>query len=350
MAGGEPAAARPSLRLVAVLSLAVLALAVAGYSQTGAPSLAWSGAASAEAAASAAGGQIGVQQIQAMVDQLAARLAKDPSDAKGWVMLARSYTVLGRFDEALPAYAHAVELVPGNAQILSDYADTIAATKGTANNPQSIALIDRALAADPQHPKALALAGTVAFERGDYAKAIADWQKIVEQLPPGNEFAERIQASIADARERASATGAAIPAPPAASAVAMARTANAGTGGAATKATSVSGVVTLDPALAAQASPGDALFVFARPAGGRMPLAVLRKTVRDLPLSFTLDDSMAMAPGATLSSAAEVTIGARISKAGTAIAQPGDLAGEIGGVKPGATNVAVRIGSVVGKP
>src|SRR5690242_9336772 len=99
----EPAAERPSGRLVGVLSLAVLALAVVGYSQTGAPSLAWSGAPPAEAAAPAAGGQIGAQQIQAMVDQLAARLARDPSDAKGWTMLARSYTVLGRFDEAIPA-------------------------------------------------------------------------------------------------------------------------------------------------------------------------------------------------------------------------------------------------------
>ena len=347
----EPKPPRPSRRLVGGLSLAILALAVFGYSQTGAPSLAWSGAASAEAAASAAGGQMGMQQIQAMVDQLAARLAKEPNDAKGWTMLARSYTVLGRFDEALPAYARAAELVPGNAQILADYADAVAATKGTANNPQSITLVERALAADPKHPKALALAGTVAFERGDYAKAVRDWQQVVDQLPAGNEFADRIQASIGEARERAAAKGAPLPAAAPASAVASARPTSAAGGTAtAAKATSVSGVVTLDPAFAAQVSPGDALFVFARPAGGRMPLAVLRKTVRDLPLTFTLDDSMAMAPGATLSSATQVTIGARISKSGTAIAQPGDLAGEIEGVRPGATGLAVRIGSVVGKP
>ena len=352
----EPKPPRPSRRLVAVLSLAVVALAVLGYSRTGAPSLVWPGAAAVEAAASAANGQIGMQQIQAMVDQLAARLQKNPNDAQGWVMLARSYTVLGRFDEALPAYAKAIELVPPNAQILSDYADTVAATKGTANNPQSIALIDRALAIDPKHPKALALAGTVAFERADYVKAIADWQKIVDQLPPGNEFAERIQASIGEARERAAATGVALPAPGAAVAARAqgATTAPAPTtataGANAAKGSAVSGVVTLDPALAAQASPDDALFVFARPPGGRMPLAVLRKTVRDLPLTFTLDDSMAMSPAARLSSATQVTIGARISKSGTALPQPGDLAGETTGVVPGATGVAVRIGSVVGKP
>jgi len=71
---------------------------------------------------------------------------------------------------------------------------------------------------------------------------------------------------------------------------------------------------------------------------------------RDLPLTFTLDDSMAMSPAAKLSSATQVTIGARVSKSGTALPQPGDLAGETTGVAPGATGVAVRIGSVVGKP
>jgi cytochrome c-type biogenesis protein CcmH len=348
----EPKTVRPSRRLVAVLSLGVVALAVFGYSQTGAPSLVWPGAAAVEAAASAANGQIGPQQIQAMVDQLAARLEKNPNDAQGWVMLARSYTVLGRFEQALPAYAKAVELVPANAQILSDYADTVAATKGTANNPQSIALIDRALAIDPKHPKALALAGTVAFERADYVKAIADWQKIVDQLPPGNEFAERIQSSIGEARERATAAGVALP-PVAPASAAVARAPGGSTTATAKNAAnagSVSGVVTLDPALAAQAAPDDAVFVFARPTGGRMPLAVLRKTVRDLPLTFTLDDSMAMSPAAKLSSATQVTIGARVSKSGTALPQPGDLAGETTGVAPGATGVAVRIGSVVGKP
>jgi cytochrome c-type biogenesis protein CcmH len=350
----EPRPPRPSRRLVTVLSLGILALAVFGYSRTGAPSLVWPGAAAVEAAASAANGQIGMQQIQAMVDQLAARLQKNPNDAQGWVMLARSYTVLGRFDEALPAYAKAIELMPPNAQILSDYADTVAATKGTANNPQSIALIDRALAVDPKHPKALALAGTVAFERADYVKAIADWQQIVDQLPPGNEFAERIQAGIGEARERAAAAGVALPAPASAAIAARGQDATtstpATTSANATKGSAVSGVVTLDPALAAQASPDDALFVFARPPGGRMPLAVLRKTVRDLPLTFTLDDSMAMSPAARLSSATQVTIGARISKSGTAIPQPGDLAGETTGVAPGTTGIAVRIGTVVGKP
>ncbi|HEY3636413.1 MAG TPA: tetratricopeptide repeat protein, partial [Caldimonas sp.] len=360
LAGTDPVA-RPSGRLVALLALAVLALAVVGYWQTGAPSLARSGAdvAAAEAPAGAASAQTGLQQIEAMVDQLAARLKQNPDDAQGWTMLARSYTVLGRFDEALPAYARASELQPNNPQLLADYADAVAATKGSANNPQSIALIARALKADPKHPKALALSGTVAYERGDYAIAIAEWQKIADQLPPGSDLNERVQASIADARQRASA-GAAAPAtdnaPFSGAKQAAARTASAPAPASTTTAkaaagSSVSGVVTLDPALAAQAAPGDAVFVFARPvSGGRMPLAVLRAKVKDLPLSFTLDDSMAMSPSMTLSSASRVTVGARISKSGNAIPQPGDLAGEASDVTPGAKNVEIRIGTVVGKP
>jgi len=298
--------------------------------------------------AQGAGGPAAVQQIEAMVDKLAERLKTTPDDVQGWTMLARSYTVLRRFGEAIPAYARAAELDPNNAGLLADYADAVAATQQTANNPRSMALLERALKADPNHFKALALAGSAAFDRGDYAVAISHWQKIAVQLPPESELAPRVQAMIADARGKLAGNDAApamssstrvAAAPPAASAARPA----AGT--------SVSGTVTLDPALAAQASPGDSVFVFARAANGsRMPLAVQRAQVKDLPLAFKLDDSMAMAPGMTLSSASQLTVGARISKSGTAIAQPGDLSGETTGVAPGANNVAIRIGTVVAKP
>ena len=113
--------------------------------------------------------------------------------------------------------------------------------------------------------------------------------------------------------------------------------------------TALTGTVTLEAALAAKATPGDSVFVFARAAsGGRMPLAVQRAKVADLPLAFRLDDSMAMAPGANLSSAKQVIVGARISKSGNALPHAGDLSGETAPVAPGASGVAIRIDKVVG--
>lgn len=340
------AKARPSRRLVAGLSIAVLVLAFGGYWATGSPSLVGAPTtiaavpdSRAPSAAASDAGASGLQQIAGMVEGLAARMKERPDDAKGWTMLARSYTVLGRFADALPAYARAIELLPKDANLLADYADAVAATKSTANNPQSMALVERALALDPDHPKALALAGTALYDRGDYAGAVAQWQKIADKLPPDSELAKQVQASIAEARERATASGASIPVAAAPSSAPAAASA----------ATALTGTVTLDAALIAKASPGDTVFVFARAAGGaRMPLAVQRAKVADLPLAFRLDDSMAMAPGATLSSARQVIVGARVSKSGNAIAQAGDLSGEVAPVAPGASGVAIRIDRVVG--
>ncbi|MEO8309974.1 MAG: c-type cytochrome biogenesis protein CcmI [Caldimonas sp.] len=353
--------ARPSWALVGLLFLFVVALAGVGYWKTGSPSLIGGPPPATEA--SAAEGQphtsnaatpAAVQQIEEMLGKLAERLKDKPDDAEGWTMLARSYTVLRRFNEAIPAYARAAELRPDSAPLLADYADAVAATQQTANNPRSIALIERALKADPKHHKTLALAGSAAFDRGDYAVAIDYWQKIADQLPPGSELAPQVQAMIGDAREKLGATGAAPPPTTVAAAPPTPRPAPApGPANAAQAApgNSVSGTVTLDPQVAAQAGPDDSVFVFARAASGsRMPLAVQRAKVKDLPLAFKLDDSMAMAPGMNLSSAPQLTVGARISKSGNAIPQPGDLSGETTGVTPGAKNIAIRIGTVVGKP
>ena len=104
----------------------------------------------------------------------------------------------------------------------------------------------------------------------------------------------------------------------------------------------------LAPALAKLAGPDDTVFIFARAAnGGRMPLAILRKQVRDLPVHFMLDDSLSMSPAAKLSSASSVVVSARISKSGEALPQPGDLAGQAAPVALGATGVRVEISEQV---
>ena len=108
------------------------------------------------------------------------------------------------------------------------------------------------------------------------------------------------------------------------------------------------GTVTLSAALKAQAKPEDTVFIFARnaeagPGAPRMPLAIVRKQVKDLPASFTLDDSLAMGPGMGLSSAQQVVVGARISRSGQAMPQPGDLEGLSAPVAVGSQGVVVEI-------
>jgi cytochrome c-type biogenesis protein CcmH len=111
---------------------------------------------------------------------------------------------------------------------------------------------------------------------------------------------------------------------------------------------SISGVVELDPKLAATVGSGDTLFVFARAVDGpKMPVAMLRKKVGDLPLKFTLDDSMSMTPQFKLSTAGRVVVGARISRSGDALARAGDIEGMSAPVLPGAAPVRIVIGNTV---
>ena len=108
------------------------------------------------------------------------------------------------------------------------------------------------------------------------------------------------------------------------------------------------GTVSLSPALAGKVAPTDSLFIFARAAAGpRMPLAVVRRQVKDLPFTFTLDDSQAMAPEMNLSKFRDVIVGARISKSGSATPQSGDLQGLSATVQTGADNIKIVIDQVV---
>ena len=273
------------------------------------------------------------EQIESMVDRLAARMKENPEDPVGWAMLGRSYSVLDRFPEAAEAYANAVKRAPPDAQLLTDYADALAMAQGRRLQGEPERLIEKALAIDPRNVKALALAGTAAFENRDFRGAIAQWRKILDIVPADSDMANSIRDSIADAQQLAGGPAAAptAPAQRAASAPAM-----------------VSGTVRLDPALSARVAPGDTVFVFARAVDGpRVPLAVTRREVRELPATFTLDDRMAMAPGMNLSAHKRVVVGARISKSGTPAPQPGDFEGLSAPVDVGATGVNVVIASEI---
>ncbi|MEI8010344.1 MAG: c-type cytochrome biogenesis protein CcmI [Candidatus Nitrotoga sp.] len=271
------------------------------------------------------------EQFEAMVTWLAERLKAEPDNADGWVMLARSYVALNRYQDASIAYSRAVALQPNNAFVLADYADILAMLKQTLQGePEK--MIQRALQVDPVNLKALSLAGSAAFERKDYQGAISSWQKILGLIPADSPVVASIKGSIAEARGLA--------AHPSAGSVASTAAPSKAVGG------SVGGTISLDPALKTQVAETDTVFVFARAVeGGRKPpLAVLRKTVKDLPLVFTLDDSMAMVPGLNLSSEAKVIVGARISKSGKIVANSGDLEGLSKPVNNNQKGVVIVIG------
>jgi len=276
------------------------------------------------------GHAITLQQIEGMVGRLAERMKENPDDVKGWVMLGRSYAVLDRFPEAVAAYANAVKRSPPDAQLLADYADALAMAQGRTLEGEPARIIQQALKVDPRNVKALALAGTLAFQKKDFKGAIAHWETILQVVPPESDMAESVKDSIADAQKMAGIV--AKPAPAAKAAAGPA----------------VSGTVSLASALAGKAAPDDSVFIFARAAEGpRMPLAVTRKRVRDLPAAFSLDDSMAMTPAARISGHERVVIGARISKSGNPVAQTGDFEGLSAPVKPGASGVSVIIDRAV---
>lgn len=329
---------RASRTLVAGLAVLIVAGAIAGYLWKGQPG---SLAGKPPVAQAPEGSQ--EAQIAAMVGKLEDRLKTQPEDPEGWSMLGRSYSVLGRYAEAVEAFRKVAALQPQDAQAYADQADALAMANGRQLAGEPEKLIDKALSLDPKNLKALALAGTIAFDRGDYAAAVRHWEAAVVAGQGDSELVRNLQGGIAEARARGGlppAAGAAASAP--APAVAQAPKAADPSAAAATR---VSGRVTLAPALQGKVAPDDTVFVFARAVDGpRAPLAVYRKQVRDLPFDFVLDDSMAMSAALRLSSATQVIVSARVSKSGNAVAQPGDLQGASPAVRVGTDKLQIEIG------
>jgi cytochrome c-type biogenesis protein CcmH len=320
-AGPAPQAPPSGRRFAWALAAAVPLAAVALYVLVGNP-----GAIDREAQLHASRAQ-----VEAMVGRLEARLRENPDDVNGWKLLGRSYGVMGRYGEAAEAYAKAAVRSPRDAQLLADLADVLAMARGQSlqGEPEQLAL--RALEIEPGNLKALALAGSAAFERKDYAAAAKHWERMLAYVEPNSEDARSIQQNVAEARSLAGDAGKQEtqkqPAKP--------------QGG-------VRGTVSLSPAMKDKVSPEDTVFVFARAVEGPpMPLAVARVRVRDLPYRFALDDSMAMSPALKLSAFPKVVVTARVSKAGSAIAQPGDLQGASAPVANDAAAVNVVIDAQV---
>ena len=352
-AGGESDAVAPtppSIGLAAALAVFVFGVAGGGYVWLGAPGLLDAGPGSG--AVAAAGGDAdaasraqATEQIAAMVEQLAERLKTRPDDAQGWQMLARAYAALGRHPQAVEAFRKATQLRPDDATLLADFAFALVMANNRSFDGEPAQLVERALKVDPKNTRALALAGSAAFSRKDYPAAVRYWERLAKVEPADSPFAEQIRNSIAQARQMAGMPAAANSVADGAAATTAATAPAAASAAAGAQ---VSGTVSLAQQLKGRVDPDDTVFVYARAVDGpRMPLAIIRKRVRDLPFQFTLDDSMAMSPAAKLSGVSSVVVGARISKSGNAMPQSGDLQGLAPAVAVGASGLQVEINGEV---
>ncbi len=261
----------------------------------------------------AAAGSTGVS-LEAMINKLEKRLQENPDNAEGWVMLASSYASINKFDKAVDAYKEALQRTGDHPQLLTNYADTLAMASGGDFTDEVGKLLKTALKLQPDNVKALWLMGHWHYQRKQHNESLSLWEKASALLPADSENAVALNQQIQFVRNK----------------LGMAEVKETpDTQTTATSKASIQVTVSLDPTFKDRTSPEDTLFIFARAAKGpRMPLAIVKKQVKDLPITVTLDDSQAMSPQMVLSKFPEVSIGARISKTGNAMPSSGDLKGE----------------------
>jgi cytochrome c-type biogenesis protein CcmH len=274
--------------------------------------------------------------LDALSERLKKKLEQNPNDGAGWALLARSYVEIGRHADAVPMYEKAMKLIPDDSQLLVDYADALGMLHGRKLAGKPELLIQKALKIDPNHVKALMLAGTVAFDRKEFGQAAQYWERASANLPADmeTEVRQELLSGIAEAKGIAGgkpamvkAVGFAVP--------------STKPGG---QAAAISGTVNLAPGLSGKVAPTDTLFVFAREMNGPpMPVSIVRATKNALPFTFRLDDSTSPMPSRKLSDVGSVVIVARLSKSGQAMPQSGDLEGTSQPVTPGVNGITIVI-------
>ena len=278
--------------LIAACVVAVVAISLGLYAYQGRPGV------------PSGPGASGAPDIQAMVASLATRMESEPDDIEGWKMLGRSYMTLQDFPAAANAYERAVALENGEvAQTLVDLAGAILTRDNSGVEGRIAALVESALAIEPNNPSALFYGGIAALNRGDTDLAADRWEILLSLNPPEN-IRGLVEQRVAEWRGVA---------PPATAAPVE------------QVATTVTAVVAVADEVAAAVSGDASVFIIARdPAQPSPPIAAVRRKLSELPASVALSDADAMIPGRNLSAFAEIELVARVSISGEPIAQSGD--------------------------
>lgn len=283
-------------------------------------------------------------RLESMITELGARIAQVPADGEAWALLAGAHKFRGDHAKAIEAFERASALLPPNARLLAEFAESIALTQDNRFDGRPIQLLERALAADPDEPKAIALMGAAQYQIGNLPRAKHYLGRLYADMPTDmperqaiGEVLSRIDhelgVSVATAKQAPTTKPGASPTDPAQA------------GG-----SSLSGTISLSAAMASRAQGPFTLFIVARAEQGpRIPLAVLRVDNPTLPFKFQLDDRHTMDPSRTLSSTQRLQVEARLSRDGNAMRQPGDLASGSLAVNAGTHDLSIIIDREVGQ-
>jgi cytochrome c-type biogenesis protein CcmH len=135
-------------------------------------------------------------QIADMVERLAARMKENPDNLEGWIMLGRSYTVLGETEMAREAIDNAARLAPDNPDVLTLQARMIRAANNGRDDGSTIAILRRVLEMAPDNPEALWFVGNAEADAGNNDEARKLLGRLLELIPEGNPQKAAVQQRI----------------------------------------------------------------------------------------------------------------------------------------------------------
>lgn len=246
------------------------------------------------------------ENISQMIGKLEQRLVQTPNDSEGWKMLGRSFSYLQQYQKAANAYAQLYRLQPDDTETMLQYANNLAMARNGRVAGEPATFLDKVLQREPNNPNALWLMGMAKAEEERFDDARQYWQKLLGLLPADSESLPQVQQMLA---------------------VLDAEQAKQQSGGASVD---INVQVDIDSQLKAHLPPQTTVFIYAQAVNGpKMPLAIVRKQLNELPIKVVLNDSVAMQGPSKLGDHQQLRIVARASQSGQAMSQPGDLIGSV---------------------